>query len=357
MQEKNKKRKEQELKGQLGMIHNLLERYVNGTSTGKEKRVLDDIDLTQEQALWTVKEGEQLPEDRTEHVQGEVYRYMAEKEHFPQKDWRLVSCSDEVADTVNEKGIILTPSRHKIFDPYFRYATGIAAVAVILLSVFFFALPREQYYYARDKVLEIRLPDQTYIKMNKGSRLSVARDFNKATRSVQMSGEIYFEVAPDVDRPFIIEHGGLHTQVVGTSFTITDYPQLNTNSVSVSTGKVSVRQDGRELALLTPGMRLAYNKQAGAYDVAVNRSGSNEWITGKLVFYDADKAEIFFRIEQYFVMTVTDRDGVFDSSIRFNASFESGASIDDLMKRLELVAGIRYRITGNNIEIYKQINE
>lgn len=63
------------------------------------------------------------------------------------------------------------------------------------------------------------LPDGTIITLNTASAIDVA--FAEERREVRLlSGEAYFEVARDADRPFIVEAGGRRITALGTAFNV-----------------------------------------------------------------------------------------------------------------------------------------
>lgn len=86
----------------------------------------------------------------------------------------------------------------------------------------------------------ITLKDGTRIRLNENSLIEIP-DFNKAdSRTVNLKGEAFFEVAHDESKPFIVksEHGIV--QVLGTAFNVrTSDTAGNLFIVAVSEGKVS----------------------------------------------------------------------------------------------------------------------
>lgn len=85
----------------------------------------------------------------------------------------------------------------------------------------------------------IQLPDSSKIWLEAGSSLKYPEDFKGNTREIYLSGEAFFEVAKNPEKPFIIHTGKLNTSVLGTSFDIRAYP-ANNSEVVVVTGRVMV---------------------------------------------------------------------------------------------------------------------
>jgi ferric-dicitrate binding protein FerR (iron transport regulator) len=125
-----------------------------------------------------------------------------------------------------------------------------AAAAAVLLIVFSGAL----WYFNsgteyRTKALAevLTLPDQSTITLNKNSRLSYARSFNRKDRVVTLEGEGFFDVAKNPKKPFISHVKDIDVRVVGTSFNIRSTNDLT--EVAVESGIVKVMGKGQTYTL------------------------------------------------------------------------------------------------------------
>ena len=140
----------------------------------------------------------------------------------------------------------------------------------------------------------VPLPDGSSIFMNRNSKLIYHSSFGRHNRNVALSGEAFFEIAPDASRPFIIDAGKASVKVVGTSFNVITN---NTNSaveVFVRTGKVMLTDNnGTNSMLLEPGY-------VGTMDskLSEKRLNSNPnylaWQTRSLV-YNGQTLDVVFR--------------------------------------------------------------
>ncbi|MFW6370779.1 MAG: FecR family protein [Bacteroidota bacterium] len=89
-------------------------------------------------------------------------------------------------------------------------------------------------------VKEVILPDGSTVALNSNSRLEYSKKFDEKVREVTVTGEAFFDVAPDPDRPFIINAGDARVKVLGTSFNVNAYPAAESVEVIVETGIVQV---------------------------------------------------------------------------------------------------------------------
>ena len=62
------------------------------------------------------------------------------------------------------------------------------------------------------------LEDGSVIYLAQNSLFSYPQDFESASRNVELKGEAFFDIAPNPDKPFIIETGEALIQVLGTAF-------------------------------------------------------------------------------------------------------------------------------------------
>ena len=104
------------------------------------------------------------------------------------------------------------------------------------------------------KNVEVALPDGSRIFLNRNSEFSYRSDFGGRSRNVTLSGEAFFEIAPDVSKPFIIDAGNAIVRVVGTSFNVITRNSESAVEVFVKTGEVMLSSNsGTKSMALEPG--------------------------------------------------------------------------------------------------------
>jgi transmembrane sensor len=116
--------------------------------------------------------------------------------------------------------------------------------------------------YGEKKTVE--LSDGSVIHLNAGSELEYPSEFNKTERSLKLTGEAFFNVTKDPERPFIVTTDNITTTVMGTSFNIHAYKNEDIK-VTVATGKVKVDYKPNEKAIhkttiIEPGQQAMFNR-------------------------------------------------------------------------------------------------
>ncbi|SHF90721.1 FecR family protein [Mariniphaga anaerophila] len=136
----------------------------------------------------------------------------------------------------------------------------------------------------------VQLSDGTEVNLNYGSRIKYPRDFVGDIRGVTLTGEGYFDVARNPEKPFIVKAGRLNVKALGTEFNVNAYPDDNVIATTLVEGKVEIEKvlsgSGVErLGAMLPGQHVAYDTET---DRVMSTTGNIDeyisWKEGKLVF-------------------------------------------------------------------------
>lgn len=134
----------------------------------------------------------------------------------------------------------------------------------------------------------ISLSDGSKVFLNSSSRLSYPQKFSSKTRVLRLSGEGFFQVAHQEERPFIVHTKEMDIQVLGTSFNINNYAEAKEARVAVATGKVSVSNPAGTASksfMLMPGDGLHLNKNTHRFAVyTVPATEVADWQQNRLDF-------------------------------------------------------------------------
>ena len=224
------------------------------------------------------------------------------------------------------------------------------------------------------------LPDGTQVWLNSNSRLKYNNDFNTNDREVILEGEAYFDVAKNMQLPFIVHASSIDIKVLGTSFAVKSYPQDKTIEATLLQGMIEVsRKDNPSTPriILKPGEKLVFSKSfalrnrpddspsgPGAHtsvspDMAVNSirqdiPDSNKvetaWLYNRLVFDGDSFRELADKMERWYNVKINLRDTILNS-YHFGGIFEK-ETVEEAFRELQLTRDFNYKINGNEIELY-----
>ncbi|MEO8403555.1 MAG: FecR domain-containing protein [Chitinophagaceae bacterium] len=144
-----------------------------------------------------------------------------------------------------------TASVRKMNTGWMRIAASlIVVIGVSILGYLLFNKendPKQLIAQTQENVLTDTLSDGSMVTLNKRSALSFPEKFKGDTRKVTLTGEAFFNIAPNKKKPFIISVNDVQVTVVGTSFNIRS--ENGNTEVIVETGIVKVTKAGKTIEL------------------------------------------------------------------------------------------------------------
>lgn len=201
-----------------------------------------------------------------------------------------------------------------------------AAAAVAAACVLFVAFPVLHRHLMADyttgvaELREVVLPDGSVVDLDAGSAIAV--DYGDRDRRITLlSGQAFFQVTRDTQRPFSVLAGEVTVVVTGTSFGVGK--TATTVDVSVQSGSVEVLRNGERLSdALTMGDRLVIGRTHPSVErerIAPDAVAS--WRSRRLVVVDSSFGDIVETLGRHLpgALVVADRSlnrqaitGVFD---------------------------------------------
>lgn len=146
------------------------------------------------------------------------------------------------------------------------------------------------------------LADGTNVWLNSTSSIKYPTIFSKEVRIVEITGEAYFEVAHNADKPFMVIAGNQKVEVLGTHFNINSYTNEPSIKTTLLQGSVRVTYQGRE-QLLKPGQQLAIkNNSFSMYDVETDDVIA--WKDGYFEFSNTDIQSAMRQISRWYNVDV-----------------------------------------------------
>ncbi len=189
---------------------------------------------------------------------------------------------------------------------------------------------------------KIVLPDGTIAWLNSGSILKYNTNYGNKNRTVYLTGEGYFDVQKDPEKPFFVYANDIKVKVLGTVFNVRAYNDEATVEVNLIEGKVdisSTENKASQVLSLKPNEKMVFNKQhktIRAYKVDAARAST--WTTGKLCFVDASLEDISKDLERKYdvqisIQTQKIKNELFSGSLDLNQPIEKVLEYIDVDKK------------------------
>lgn len=189
------------------------------------------------------------------------------------------------------------------------------------------------------------LPDGSRAWLNAESSIKFPTVFAKNERKVSIEGEVYFEITPDKQKPFLVDVRGLQSiKVLGTHFNVNAYGDeaavtttLLEGSVVVSpanTTNKTVRLKPRDQASLSGKGTIQVEKD-------VNTEGVIAWKNGFFQFEKATIKTVMRQLSRWYNVDVT-YEGV-ASDRTFSGKINRSVNASEVLEILQFT-GVNFRI-------------
>jgi ferric-dicitrate binding protein FerR (iron transport regulator) len=195
----------------------------------------------------------------------------------------------------------------------------------------------------------VKLPDGTTVLLNDSSELSY--DFTGNERLVVLTGEGYFDVAHDPEKPFKVTSGEITTIVLGTAFNIRAYPNLDQITVTVLRGKVSVTSVNNEPGTLLPNQQAIFNKRTNKIETKGFIADKEvEWRKSIVILQGLTLHEAVDKIASRFNLKA-DLHDCQAKDCRLDLSFANEESAEQMMSVIAHLMAVEYQVVENTITV------
>jgi ferric-dicitrate binding protein FerR (iron transport regulator) len=318
--------------------------------------------------------GEITPEEKVElEALLKVDPELQERYKILDKFWRQEVYSDQSTGTDEALKKVLgrinepdqTEPAIKTFSLSIFYKLAAAAMVIISIGIGVYVY---QAYREPDQVAMIdksngtgtrsmiTLPDGTRVWLNAESKITYPEIFDENKREVHLTGEAFFNVAHNAEKPFYIRLNKAAIRVIGTSFNVKAYSNDESIQTSVVSGKVAFLSRPRDAkssdsVLLVKNNKVTYSLATGdMHTETVNTLDDREWINGKLIYKSETLESITRQLERNFGKKVTIKDAKV-GQYRFTGTFDE-SSLDEIMRYLAMTRPFKYTITEKTLVIY-----
>jgi len=267
--------------------------------------------------------------------QGEVY-----KEYDKETAWKKVNAM--IDEPVVQSG---AQGSSKV------WLWCLAAVMLLGIAGYFLSTDRiesPKAYLTEDTNMSFALADQTKVWLREGGHsLKVVSDFENE-RVVALSGEAFFDVAHDKEKPFYIDlDNDDRVKVVGTSFNL--LTQGDELDLTVYDGIVELHTLNRVLKL-TKGDR-ATRINGSVVLVKNNDTNKLSWQNKELIFDNVVITQVFKDIESHYGVDITFQGESNNYSKCLVHTKFTEETLDNVLTELSKLYNFKYKVTGKEVAI------
>ncbi len=183
----------------------------------------------------------------------------------------------------------------------------------------------------------VQLSDGSVVHLNYGSKIKYPQFFSGDTRKVVLTGEGFFKVAHNPERPFIVKAGNLTIKALGTTFNVNAYSDNNIIETTLIEGKVILDQITRNgniktIGSMIPGQHVSFNLKTTQIQSTQGKVEKYiSWTVGKLIFEDTPMPQVTERLSRMFNVDFQVKDELKDYIYTVTLEDESLSQILDLM--------------------------
>ncbi|QRR01442.1 FecR domain-containing protein [Dyadobacter sandarakinus] len=194
----------------------------------------------------------------------------------------------------------------------------------------------------------IVLPDGSKAWLNAVSSLRFPTAFTGKERKVEITGEVYFEVAHNAKMPFVVATSQAQVTVLGTHFNVMAYPDENVLKTTLLEGSVRVSNHAGKSAMLIPGQQARIKTVSGQIGIADDIDIEKEmaWKNGYFQFQDDNLEQVMRQISRWYDVEVV-YEGT-PGKETFTGRLPRNANVSKVFKILSL-SGVKCRIEGKSI--------
>ncbi len=196
------------------------------------------------------------------------------------------------------------------------------------------------------------IADGTTVWLNSDTEIRYPNHFaGDDSRTVELTGEAFFDVAADAARPFIVKTAAMEITVLGTEFNVSAYPSQNNVSTTLVSGSIAATVAGHDVVTMSPGHHLNYDTETRRLEYAeVNTLPYTAWREGKFAFYHESMEVVAGKLARWY-----------DVEIEFESDDLRGITIfgivsrdEDIDRVLDMIRRARlldFKRRGNKVRV------
>ncbi|PKL87313.1 MAG: hypothetical protein CVV23_15960 [Ignavibacteriae bacterium HGW-Ignavibacteriae-2] len=277
-------------------------------------------------------------------------------EYALKKVWRKID--SQMEPEIQIKQVFWKPLENFLHSYILNTSVLKVGTVIIFLFIFYFIFnvtttqKINEIEIAKKGVEKIFFPDGSTAMADAGSTIKFPESFDENSREISLSGEAYFNIKSDPDKPFIVHANNGKITVLGTKFNIRTWEYV---TVTVLEGKVSFNGDKQKnedgSVTLTKGFMSSLDLNGiPTLPDSLNTTENITWINREKKFTGARLSEVLNQLERWYDLQFILPDKSYLST-RVTIYIEN-KPIDEILEVISLVTKTNYTIEKNRVIFY-----
>lgn len=195
---------------------------------------------------------------------------------------------------------------------------------------------------------QVVLPDGSRVWLNAASSLRFPSAFNPSdTRTVKLTGEAYFEVAPDKKRPFKVISNQQEVEVLGTHFNVNSYDDDGFTKTTLLKGSIKVKMTGKTAGfrILKPGQQSVLGTGIEVLDVDLETIV--DWKNGNFYFNNESIQRIMKKLSRWYNVDIEYKGAI--PAVVFGGEVSRSKKLTEVLELLEHTGQVHFTIEGRKV--------
>jgi len=194
---------------------------------------------------------------------------------------------------------------------------------------------------------QVQLPDGSKIWLNSKSSVRFPTRFTGSERKVEMTGEVYFEVAKNAKMPFHVIAGETEIKVLGTHFNVMAYQDERIKKTTLLEGSINISNQHSSQRLL-PGQQAQLSNNILEVKDKVDIERIMAWKNGVFNFKNMNIRDIMRQASRWYDIEVNFEGNA--SNLSYTGTISKDVNLSEMLSMLQFT-GLNYQLQGKRLTI------
>lgn len=196
----------------------------------------------------------------------------------------------------------------------------------------------------------LTLADGTKLWVNAGTTLTYPIEFTDERREIYVNGEVFLDVAPDPEHPFIVKTNNMDIEVLGTKFNVTTY-ENEANQVVLVSGAVQIGMSDKNKAVNLVPNDIFQLRDGEFFKKQGDVEYYTSWVNGIYMFENEKLDVVMKRLSRYYGVPIECEAGIADFP-PCSGKLDLKDNLDEILEGLSIISSIKYSSDNQHYKIY-----